>query len=79
MEIKENYQPVDIFDIMNTKFSRIAIKEIYGPQLRGISLVEFLLKKGLNGNYRIYSIKRPGRLLNFWTLRVGAYLRLGAY
>ena len=26
-------------------------------------------------NYRIYSIKRPGRLLNFWTLRVGAYSR----
>ena len=25
--------------------------------------------------YRIYSIKRPGRLLNFWTLRVGAYSR----
>ena len=24
-------------------------------------------------NYRIYSINRPGRLLNFWTLRVGAY------
>ena len=29
-----------------------------------------------NGNkYRIYSIKRPGHLLNFWTLRVGAYSR----
>ena len=25
--------------------------------------------------YRIYSINRPGRLLIFWTLRVGAYLR----
>ena len=25
--------------------------------------------------YRIYSTNRPGRLLNFWTLRVGAYLR----
>ena len=25
--------------------------------------------------YRIYSINRPGRLLNFWTLRVSAYLR----
>ena len=22
-------------------------------------------------SYRIYSINRPGRLLNFWTLRVG--------
>ncbi len=29
----------------------------------------------INFSYRIYSIKRPGRLLNFWTLRVGAYLR----
>ena len=26
-------------------------------------------------NYRIYSINRPGRLLNFWTLRVGVYSR----
>ena len=25
--------------------------------------------------FRIYSINRPGRLLNFWTLRVGAYSR----
>ena len=30
-------------------------------------------------NYRIYSINRPGCLLNFRTLRVGAYSRLGAY
>jgi len=29
--------------------------------------------------YRIYSINRPGRLLNLRTLRVGAYSRLGAY
>ena len=29
--------------------------------------------------YRIYLINRPGRLLTFWTLRVGAYSRLGAY
>ena len=29
--------------------------------------------------YHIYSINRPSRLLNFWTLRVGAYSRLGAY
>ena len=29
--------------------------------------------------YCIYSINRPRHLLNFWTLRVGAYLRLGAY
>ena len=28
---------------------------------------------------RIYSIKRPGRLFNFWTFLVGAYSRLGAY
>ena len=29
--------------------------------------------------YRMYSINRPGRLVNFWALRVGAYSRLGAY
>ena len=29
--------------------------------------------------YRIYSINRPGRVLHFWILRVGAYLRLRAY
>ena len=29
--------------------------------------------------YRIYSINRHVRLLNFWTLRAGAYSRLGAY
>ena len=28
-----------------------------------------------DSTYPIYSIKRPGRLLNFWTLRVGAYSR----
>ena len=33
----------------------------------------------ISSTYRIYSINRPGRLLNFWTLRVGAYSRLGAY
>ena len=33
----------------------------------------------LNFKYCIYSINRPGRLLNFWTLRVGAYSRLGSY
>ena len=29
--------------------------------------------------YGIYSIRRSGRLLNFWVLRVGAFSRLGAY
>ena len=28
-----------------------------------------------HNTYRIYSINHPGRLLNFWTLRVGAYSR----
>ena len=28
-----------------------------------------------NNAYRIYSINRPRRLLNFWTLRVGTYSR----
>ena len=29
--------------------------------------------------FRIYSINRPGRLFNFWILRVGSYSRFGAY
>ena len=32
-------------------------------------------KKSVWGFYRIYSINRPRRLLNFWTLRVGDYSR----
>ena len=37
----------------------------------------FVLKgsENMHFKYRIYSINRPGRLLNFWTLRVGAYSR----
>ena len=32
-------------------------------------------RSGSGTDYRIYSINRPGRLLNFCTLRVGAYSR----
>ena len=38
-------------------------------------LNEMLLSEPKPLIYRIYSINRPGRLLNFWTLRVGAYSR----
>ena len=41
--------------------------------------LKFLLRDRENDLYCIYSINRPGRLLNFWTLTVGAYSRLGAY
>ena len=49
-----------------------------------ITIIIILYKAGFNlmtflRQYGIYSINRPGRLLNFWTLRVGAYSRLGAY
>ena len=41
--------------------------------------VQTLVQKGLVSffvaNYRIYSINHPGRLLNVWTVRVGAYSR----
>ncbi len=36
---------------------------------------ESVMAAALEFIYRIYSIKRPGRLLNFWTSRVGAYSR----
>ena len=41
--------------------------------------LKFLLRDRENDLCCIYSINRPGRLLNFWTLTVGAYSRLGAY
>ena len=37
-----------------------------------LALVE---ESAMNDRYRVYSINCPGRLLNFWTLRVGAYSR----
>ena len=43
------------------------------------NLPPFLPRPPNPADYRIYSINRPGRLLNFWTLRVGAYSRLSAY
>ena len=41
----------------------------------------FPLKVRIIGSrlYGIYSVNRPGRLSNFWTLRMGAYSRLGTY
>ena len=49
---------------------------IWGIELLGMCLCEGY---GFQAIYHIYSINHPGRLLNFWTLRVGAYSRLGAY
>ena len=41
-----------------------------------IHVVNYLiLRRITKPAYCIYSINRPGRLLNFWTLRVGAYSR----
>ena len=44
--------------------SRILAKFIHGELATSFKLTEV---------YRIYSINRSGRLLNFWTSRVGAY------
>ena len=38
-----------------------------------LTIRSFMMR--FSSEYRIYLINRPGRLLNFWTLRVGAYLR----
>ena len=48
-----------------------------GNKNRCVTEAKHVLRRKLK--YRIYSINRLGRLLNFWTLRVGAYSRLGAY
>ena len=45
------------------------------PQFKMIQICNKLVYRLTNSNYRIYSINRPGLLLNFWTLRVGAYSR----
>ena len=45
---------------------------------RGVGSKLWFRKDSLSffvANYRIYSINHPGRLLNVWTLRVGAYSR----
>ena len=33
----------------------------------------------ITGRYHNYSINHPGRLLNFWTLRVGVFFEVGSY
>ena len=40
-----------------------------------IKQLYFNFDGGHSISYPIYSIKGPGRLLTFWTLRVGAYSR----
>ena len=46
-------------------------------QLRLTWGLDFGVRQSIKNDntYHIYSINRPGRLLNFWTLRVGAYSR----
>ena len=54
------------FDKGNTYFRSIGIKfDFMKVQIPCFTDIE----------HHIYSIKHPGRLLNFWTLRVGAYSR----
>ena len=53
----------------------LPIKREEKSNIQGLYHLKFLI----SFSYRIYSINRPGRLLHFWTLGVGAYSRLGAY
>ena len=41
--------------------------------VNGLTVMTGLVDWNYWDDYRIYSITRPGHLLNFWTLRVGAY------
>ena len=55
--------------------------QIYAPNYTRFLKVCVLKKNTHTQNkskiiYRIYAIKRPGRLLKFWPMRVGAYSRL---
>ena len=56
---------------MNTFFDKVHVHEWLKEYEAGLKIQY--------PSYRIYSINRPGRLLNVWTLLVGAYSRLGAY
>ena len=58
IDAKENYK-IDGFCV---EFCHVLIRFCL------FSTINFLVFE-----YRIYSINRPGRSLNFWTLRVGAY------
>ena len=54
------------------------IQEFLIGGLRGVGSQLWFRKDSLSffvANYRIYSINHPGRLLNVWTVRVGAYSR----
>ena len=51
--------------------ARSIVFKLYGVLSRSAIVITRCVKLA----YRIYSINRPGRLLNFWTLRVGAYSR----
>ena len=64
----------DVFCRPNVGFYELALQKPEREiQQWKVKIHNFLLE------YRIYSINRPGRLSNFWTLGVGAYSRLGAY
>ena len=43
------------------------------PILQCVACCPGYLNLEIAVEYRIYSINRPGRLLNFWILRMGAY------
>ena len=45
------------------------------PILQCVACCPGYLNLEIAVEYRIYSINRPGRLLNFWILRMGAYSR----
>ena len=61
---------------LSTQYPLEKCSVVWSARARSLFLVAYLrcVSSGLL-DYRIYSINRPGRLLNFWTLKVGAYSR----
>ena len=82
--INQNARKLLSTDLVNTKVGYESIPSENTPARNDILKLHhdsgsLICTDVKNIDYRIYSINRPGRLLNFWTLRVGAYSRLGAY
>ena len=75
---------VFVLSVLNRVYNsaEVCFKSVYMYMyfvLKGVFRGSYYKRAMYFTNYRIYSIRRPGRLLNFWALKVGAFSKLGAY
>ena len=70
LELKTKYED---FWLKKTKSStKLDFYRKFKQRIEAEAYLDIRLPNKIKSSYRIYSIKRPGRLFNFWTLRVGA-------